>query len=108
MTDQDVFQPKAFYRKLDALLTRIGEGASMKTMLSLVLDELVESVGEDLGIKSGCVYRLSGKVYSRTDQLGGPGAENWPAAIPNDDEAIELLLRHKSYIFVDTVKPSMG
>ncbi len=108
MVAPEVFQPKTFYRKLDALLTRLGEGASMKEMLSLVLDELVESVGEDLGIRSGCVYRLSGKAYRKTDQLSGSGAGSWPASIPEDDEAIELLSRHKNYIFVDTVDPPWG
>ena len=108
MVDPAIFQPKAFYRKLDALLTRIGEGASMKEMLSLVLDELVESVGEDLGIKSGCVYRLLGGAYRKTDQLSGSGAGSYPASIPKNNEAIELLLRHKSYIFVDTVDPPWG
>ncbi|MCK4548859.1 MAG: PP2C family protein-serine/threonine phosphatase [Candidatus Krumholzibacteria bacterium] len=108
MIDPKVFQPKAFYRKLDALLTRIGEGASMKEMLSLVLDELVESVGEDLGIKSGCVYHLSRKAYRKTDQLSGSEAESWPASIPKEDESIKLLSRHKNYIFVDTVDPPWG
>jgi len=108
MVDPEIFQPKAFYRKLDALLTRIGEGASMKEMLSLVLDELVESVGGDLGIKSGCVYRLLGGAYRKTDQLSGSGAESWPALVPKDNEAIELLSRHKNYIFVDTVDPPWG
>jgi sigma-B regulation protein RsbU (phosphoserine phosphatase) len=108
MVDPEIFQPKAFYRKLDALLTRIGEGASMKEMLSLVLDELVESVGEDLGIKSGCVYRLLGGAYRKTDQISGSSAEGWPALVQKDNEAIELLSRHKSYIFVDTVDPPWG
>lgn len=107
LMDPGVFDPKAFYRKFDSLLTRIGEGASMKEMLSLVLDELVESVGADLGIKSGCVYRLSGGAYGKTDQLSG-AAGKWPASIRKDDEAIELLSRHKSYIFVDTVDPPWG
>jgi sigma-B regulation protein RsbU (phosphoserine phosphatase) len=106
--DSGVFQPKAFYRKLDALLTRIGEGASMKEMLSLVLDELVESVGKDLGIRSGCVYRYSRKAYRRTDQISGSGKDSWPASIPKDSEAIELLSNHKSYIFVDTIDPPWG
>lgn len=108
MVDPGVFQPKAFYRKLDALLTRIGEGASMKEMLALVIDELVQSVGEDLGIRSGCVYRLSGKAYRRTDLLSGLETDSWPASIQKEDEAIELLSRHKSYIFVDTVDPPWG
>ena len=108
MAEPGVFQPKAFYRKLDALLTRIGEGASMKEMLSLVLDELVESVGEDLGIRSGCVYRLSAGAYRRTSQLSGPGTERWPASVSKHNEAIELLSRHKSYIFADTVEPPWG
>jgi sigma-B regulation protein RsbU (phosphoserine phosphatase) len=106
--ESGVFQPKAFYRKLDALLTRIGEGASMKEMLSLVLDELVESVGGDLGIRGGCVYRLYGKSYRKTSQIRGAGAEIWPETIRNDDEAVELLSKHKNYIFVDTVEPPWG
>jgi sigma-B regulation protein RsbU (phosphoserine phosphatase) len=103
-----IFKPKAFYRKLDALLTRIGEGASMQEMLSLILDELVESVGEDLGIRSGCVFKLSGVSYKRTEQISGEEDGNWPRSIRKDEEAIELLSRHKSYIFVDTVDPPWG
>jgi sigma-B regulation protein RsbU (phosphoserine phosphatase) len=103
-----VFQPKAFYRKLDHLLARIGERASMKDMLSLVLDELVESVGADLGIKSGCIYHLSGAWYRKTDQLRGSGTERWPDKIRRDDEVMELLVRHKNYIFFDTIEPPWG
>jgi len=108
MVEPGVFQPKAFYRKLDALLTRIGRGASMKEMLALVLSELVESVGDDLGIRSGCVYRLYGNAYRRTDKVSGSDPDSWPALIPVDDEAIQLLSRHKNYIFIDTVDPPWG
>lgn len=108
MADPGVFHPKTFYRKLDALFTRIGEGGSMKEGLSLVLDELVGSVGDDLDIRSGYVYRLLGGSYRKTDQFSGVSTGNWPESIRKDDEAIELLSRHKSYIFIDTVDPPWG
>ena len=106
--EQGVFQPKAFYRKLDALLARIGEKPSMKEMLQLVLDELIISVGGNLGIKSGCVYRRSGAWFRKTGQLGGSEEKTWPDRISGEEEAIELLNRHKNYIFVDTVVPPWG
>lgn len=107
--DATVFQPKAFYRKLDSLLTMIGSAAPPRFMVSLVLAELVDSFGDDLGIRSGCLYRAVGNRFRQQgNPHGGDGVEPWPEYVSRDDEAIALLLSHKTYLFVDTITPPWG
>jgi hypothetical protein len=108
MTNGATFHPKTFYRKLDALLVRIEEGASTEELVSLVLDELVGSFGSDLGIRSGCLYRRSVGFFGL---VKGPVGESdcvSPATIYLDSEAMRLLAQHKSYIFTDTIVPPWG
>lgn len=102
------FQPKAFYRKFDSLLVRIGESAGTKEVLSLVLDELVQSFGTDLGITSGCIFGLRGQEFHRIKgPLHGTG-EVWPDSISRNDPAVSLLLQHKSYIYAGAETPPWG
>ncbi len=108
MTKDEIFHPKAFYRKLDALLVRIEEGASTQELVSLVLEELVGSFGSDLGIVSGCLYRRRIGFFGL---LKGPVGECdvvCPATIYLDSEAMGLLAQHKSYIFTNTIVPPWG
>ncbi len=58
------FKPKEFYRKLDSLLARIKKRVGTKDALALVLEELVEEVGDDLRIKSGCIYSLKWAIFA--------------------------------------------
>lgn len=107
--ENEFFQPKAFYRNLDSLLTRIGRGASTTEMMSLVLDELVGSFGKDLGIRGGCLYRFRGGSYRMfRARSGRDDGGRWPDDVPRGDEAVMLLHLHKSFIFTDTVVPPWG
>jgi hypothetical protein len=108
MTDVQAFHPKTFYRKLDSLLTRIGKGMKMGEITSLVLDELVNSFGPDLGIRFGSLYRQHVGFYALVKGPVGKSACECPATLYMDSEALGLLKQHKSYIFSDTVVPPWG
>jgi len=102
------FHPKVFYRKLDSLLARIGIGISTREILSLVLDELVESFASDLKISSGCIYALRGNRYYLYKGPIGLPERNWPDSFSREDEAVKRLMEHKHYIFNDDVLPPWG
>lgn len=108
MANDSTFIPKKFYRKFDALLNRIGRGASMKELLLLVLDELVVSFGDDFDIKSGCLYRLKGEAYQQMKEPVGDIDERWPSSFSRDNMAVSLLHQHKSFIFHDSPEPPWG
>jgi sigma-B regulation protein RsbU (phosphoserine phosphatase) len=101
------FQPKAFYRNLDTLLSMIGGDQPLRFHVSLVLNELVESFGADLGISGGCLYRLAGQRFRQQGKPVGQD-DRWPESFGTDDEAVALLLKHKAYIYVDSVTPPWG
>ncbi len=102
------FHPKVFYRKLDSLIARIGEGVSTREVLSLVLDELVETFASDLKISSGCIYSLRGKSYYLYKGPVGHAVREWPEVVSKDDASVKLLIKHKHYIFCDGIVPPWG
>ncbi len=108
MADKATFHPKTFYRKLDALLLRIEEGASTEELVSLVLEELVGSFGSDLGIVNGCFYRRRVGFFGLVNRPVGQCDSVSPATIYLGSEAMDLLAQHKSYIFTDTIVPPWG
>jgi len=101
------FQPKAFYRKFDSLLAQIGK-ASAKDLNIMVLEELTQGFGADLKIRSGCLYRAKGGVYHKVKGPVGGQNDDWPVSFMKSNEAVLLLLQHKSYIFGDTSLPPWG
>jgi hypothetical protein len=108
MANGQVFHPKTFYRKLDSLLTRIGKGAKTGEIASLVLDELVNSFGPDLGIRYGSLYRQHVGFFALVKGPVGKGKCDCPVTLYMDSEAMGLLKQHKNYIFNDTVVPPWG
>lgn len=108
MNSDIVFQPKAFYRKLDSLLVRIGKSAGTKEVMTLVLGELVGSFGTDLGIASGVIYELGKGVFRLIEGPVGDDGDPWPKTIPAKEPSVALLARHKNYIFCDTEVPPWG
>jgi sigma-B regulation protein RsbU (phosphoserine phosphatase) len=102
------FKPKEFYRKLDSLIARIKKRVGTKDALALVLEELVEEVGDDLRIKSGCVYELRMGYFRRIGGALGDATDSWPEPISRYEPFLQPLSLHKSYIFVDTEVPPWG
>ena len=105
--DGKEFQPKAFYRKFDSLLHQIGK-ASAKDLNILVLDELAQSFGADLKIRSGCLYRLKGMTYEKLRGPVGNAGDAWPPSFHRQNEAVLKLIENKSYIFNEKPEPPWG
>jgi serine phosphatase RsbU (regulator of sigma subunit) len=105
--DGKEFQPKAFYRKFDSLLHRIGK-ASARDLNILVLDELAQTFGADLRIRSGSLYRLKGMNYEKVRGPVGDPAEPWPSSFSRQDGAVLRLVENKSYIYNDPPDPPWG
>lgn len=106
MADQR-YEPKAFYRKMDDLLGEIERERGGRNVLGRVLDELIGTIGPELRLGSGTLYRLERGVYRLAHGPVGDG-DGWPERIPRSDEAVKLLLRHRNFIFTDSVKPPWG
>ncbi|MCD6378953.1 PP2C family protein-serine/threonine phosphatase [bacterium] len=102
------FKPKEFYRKLDSLLARIKKRVGTKDALALVLEELVEEVGDDLRIKSGCIYQLKMGYFRIIGGALGDATNTWPEPISRYEPFLQLLSLHKSYIFIDNEVPPWG
>ena len=101
------YEPKAFYRKMDDLLGEIERERGGRNVLGRVLDELIGAIGPELRLGSGALYRLERGVYKLAHGPVGDG-DGWPERIPRSDEAVKLLLRHRNFIFTDSVKPPWG
>jgi sigma-B regulation protein RsbU (phosphoserine phosphatase) len=105
--DAKEFQPKAFYRKFDALLSEIGR-TSAKDINVLVLEQIMNLFAPDLRIRSGSLYRNKGGTYHKVKGPVGDRADSWPDFFLRADEAVQLVVQHKSYIFVEGTQPPWG
>jgi sigma-B regulation protein RsbU (phosphoserine phosphatase) len=92
-----MIEPKEFYRKLDSLLSKIGQGKSGKDFLFTTVKELEKTFGNDLHIGKGYVYERNGDEYI----LISPNPENSfvENSLPAESEAVQSVLSSKTYIF---------
>ncbi len=90
-------EPKEFYRKLDSLLSKIGQGKSGKDFLFTIVKELEKTFGSDLHIGKGYVYERNGDEFL----LLSPDQENSYVenSLPAESEAVQSVLNSKTYIF---------
>ncbi|GIV59468.1 MAG: hypothetical protein KatS3mg043_0557 [Rhodothermaceae bacterium] len=93
--------PKSFYRRMDALLAHIGDAAHDAELLPSVLGALEASLGQMLHFHNGRLYEEHDGVFLlRASNNGG----SFTRELALDDPAVELVLRHGSYLF-DTSAP---
>ncbi|RMF61148.1 MAG: hypothetical protein D6746_05950 [Bacteroidetes bacterium] len=93
--------PKHFYRKMDALLARIGDAAHDTELLPTVLLELELSFGEELRFHRGRLYEEEDGVFV----LRRRDAEDaFPTELSLEAAPVRRVLRHGSYLF-DTESP---
>ncbi|MFH1277093.1 MAG: SpoIIE family protein phosphatase [Candidatus Eisenbacteria bacterium] len=92
---------KTFYRKLDALLSKIQSGAGIERgeLISAVLRELVDSFGPELSIVNGRVYEVAGHQLVLCCDLKSPLIDPDGFRISTDYPPIRLLFEHRCYIF---------
>jgi phosphoserine phosphatase RsbU/P len=92
-----MIEPKEFYRKLDSLLSKFGQGKSGKDFLFATVKELEKTFGSDLHIGKGYVYERNGDEFL----LISPNMENSyiENSLPVESEAVLAVLNSKTYIF---------
>ncbi|MEG8946575.1 PP2C family protein-serine/threonine phosphatase [Rosettibacter firmus] len=89
-----MLDPKIFHRKLDSLLSKIGQEKSGKDFLFSIVDELERTFGQDLHIGNGRIYEERENEFVLISSN-----KNHPEKIPVDSNAIQVLLKSKTYIF---------
>lgn len=92
-----MLDPKIFHRKLDSLLSKIGQEKSGKDFLSTIVTELENTFGYDLHIGNGRIYEERENEYVLIFSKENHSLEK----IPADTKAVQLLLKSKTYIFDD-------
>lgn len=96
-----MIQPKVFYRKIDALLSKISQEEGEKSLLPSVLKELVSSFGEDLHIKSGRLYRQGRKHFVLVKNLDKVNRRRAGSSLDLNQPVLQSILQQGSYIHGD-------
>lgn len=96
-----MIQPKVFYRKIDALLSKISQEEGEKSLLPSVLEELVSSFGEGLHIKSGRLYKQGRKHFILVKDLDKASQRRAGSSLSLSQENLQLVLQHGCYIYDD-------
>ena len=95
-----MLEPKTFYRKLDSLLNKIGQEKSGKDFLFTIVSELEKTFGTDLNIGNGRIYEERENEYVLISTINKQ-SKHVMSQIPFDSEALQALLKSKTYIFDD-------
>ncbi|MDZ7343967.1 MAG: PP2C family protein-serine/threonine phosphatase [candidate division KSB1 bacterium] len=95
-----MIEPKTFYRKLDAVLSKIGKEKSGKNFLYSILTELQNTFSEDLYIGNGRLYKESGDGFVLVNPPGSTASKRL-TKLPLESEAVQLVLKNGSYIYDD-------
>ena len=93
-----MLEPKIFYRKLDSLLTKIGNQKSGKDFLFSIVTELENTFGKDLRIGNGRIYEEKENNYVLISPLR-ESIEQTAKSFPAESPALSELLKSKTYIF---------
>ncbi len=99
-----MFQPKLFYRELDALLHEIDTASEDHKWFEWLVDQIVDRFGTALWIENGRLYTeteagfvLAHDVHSRDPQVEG-------IVLETGYRPIDLVLTHGVFIFDATVR----
>ncbi|MFH1682099.1 MAG: PP2C family protein-serine/threonine phosphatase [Candidatus Eisenbacteria bacterium] len=103
-----ILDPKSFYRKLDALLSKIQivSGVKHGELISTVLRDLVEEFGQELSIRNGRAYEIVGNELVLCCDLKSPIARPRDFRLSMEYPPVRLLLEHRCYVF-DAATPGM-
>lgn len=93
---------KNFFRKLDALLAKIGKQRTGKNFLIQILKELEETFGAELKISRGRLYEALGEEFVLISPRQLVGKPKIAQRLTITDRPVQLVLEHGSYIFDDS------
>lgn len=92
--------PKLLYRRLDKLFASIDYRGPRRRLVEGLLEDLFKSLGQDLGWTTGRLYGERGARFvllKRVGETGPPERKEINEALP----CVELVLRHRTYIYPD-------
>jgi len=92
-------EPKTFYRELDAILTTIRKEESGDQYFQSILRELEQRFGKALNISRSHIYEKRGNEYVMVHSTAAKKDLRILTRISAEDSAVQLILRHRSYIF---------
>ncbi len=96
-----MIEAKQFFRKMDALLTKIDKKTDDAEFLPRIMRALGAALGEDLRITNGRLYEERGDAFVLLDHVDQESTACLEERIPLDSEAVQLVLQHGSYLFDD-------
>ncbi|MCW8849771.1 MAG: PP2C family protein-serine/threonine phosphatase [Melioribacteraceae bacterium] len=94
-----MLEPKIFYRKLDFLLAKINHSNTSNGYLLTIVNEVINTFGEDLHIHYGRIYQESENEFILMTPDGSKSIAK--KVLSKEDEAVKVLIKNKSYIFDD-------
>lgn len=94
-----MIKPKILYRKLDNLLTQIGEKEFSKGFLFLILAELEKAFAKDLNIQRAFIYEENGDSFDLMDAPAARPPGKIVKSLPQESEGVQRVLRFGSCIF---------
>ncbi|MFH1196783.1 MAG: PP2C family protein-serine/threonine phosphatase [bacterium] len=98
-----MIEPKEFYRKIDFLLSRIGAEKTGKDFLFTIVKELEDTFGNDLHIGGGRIYEKAEDEFVLIYKPTTPEPLKIPSKLKLSSEAVQKLLKTKTYIFDNPV-----
>jgi sigma-B regulation protein RsbU (phosphoserine phosphatase) len=97
--EEDLVEPKIFYRKLDFMLNTIGNETKGKDFLFVIVSRLESTFGKDLNFINGRIYEEYEGGYELATNTNGQN--NISSHIASDSVPLQSLLKNKCYIFND-------
>jgi sigma-B regulation protein RsbU (phosphoserine phosphatase) len=94
-----MLEPKVFYRKLDSLLSKIIMVKSGADFLSIIVNELGKTFGNDLHIGRGRIYEKDSSGYMLISPLTEIEKEDIETNLSVNSKSVQLVLDNKTYIF---------
>lgn len=94
-----MIEPKEFYRKLDSLLSKIGQEKTGQDFLFTIVKELENTFGKDLKIGNGYIYEKNGEQFTLISSPPEMGRSKIALELPIVSDAVQLILQSKTYIF---------
>ncbi|GAB4373430.1 MAG: hypothetical protein Kow0042_17360 [Calditrichia bacterium] len=96
-----MLDPKTFYRKIDALLNKIGEEKSGADFLFTIVKDIEQLFGDDLHIHNGCIYQESEGEFSLIWAPENVKNSYIPENISMESPQLQSILKFHTYIFDD-------
>jgi len=91
--------PKAFHRKLEAVLDTVEVHASTRDSIAQILAKLLVEFGKDFGVTSGRFYELDGGQYVVQRSFGAGGDRLLGVRVPRTYPLLKALQNSKALYF---------